>query len=263
MFAADHSTAPGPRKSGWQADALQQVDDRAQLRRVEVRPHDRGDDAGHGVRHERRDAEERLEPSRGVSSSSAMTSATNSMTGTCTMPNRPMRPMLDQNSVFWNTCRVLVEAAERRVGRAVLAAGAAHDAEALPERVADRRQVEQHEREEERGHERDDGARPGAAAASAAGAPGRRHHVDRAGMRCQSCSRSLARRGRDRQVLHRLQRRRLGGRERVGERAVSGRRLGHRVLEARLTVFWVGPQAKLVSMFLDDSAKTSKIFSLL
>lgn len=30
----------------------------------------------------------------------------------------------------------------------------------------------------------------------------------------------------------------------------------------RLTVFWVGPQVKLVSMFLDDSAKTSKIFWL-
>lgn len=33
-----------------------------------------------------------------------MISATSSMTGTCTMPNSPMRPMLDQNSVFWNTC---------------------------------------------------------------------------------------------------------------------------------------------------------------
>ncbi len=41
--------------------------------------------------------------SRGVSRSSAMISATNSMTGTCTMPNRPIRPMLAQNSSFWNT----------------------------------------------------------------------------------------------------------------------------------------------------------------
>ena len=42
--------------------------------------------------------------SSGESSSSAMISAANSITGTCTIPNSPMRPMLDQNSLFWNAC---------------------------------------------------------------------------------------------------------------------------------------------------------------
>ena len=90
-----------------------------------------------------------LPRSSGESSSRANSSARPSMTGTCTMPNSSTRPTEVQNGSFWNTSTYCVSPPKTSCGLAE-GALALDDEQRLPDGVADREQVEEHEQDAER-----------------------------------------------------------------------------------------------------------------